>query len=157
MSCAQHKWKSLQLLSCNVLCLGSTYLSAPRPGEFHELWGQHQWGQGRLSLASTMPVCVDKFLFNMKVGGYVGNFVHPAKDKYMYVHICWCENVECVKMFGCVCVILAVHPSPHSFPLIPSACQAVSQSLCAPQIRRRPFVVRWWRFLSEEGIWLCII
>lgn len=43
------------------------------------------------------------------------------------------------------------------FSLIPSACQAVSPRLCAPQIRRRPFVVRWWRFVSGEDIWLCII
>ena len=74
-------------------------------------------------------------------------------QKYICVDVRMCKDV-CAG----VCVILAGRPSPpHSFSLIPSACQAVSQGLCALLIRRGPFVVRWWRFVSEEGIWLCII
>lgn len=119
---------------------------------WHEPRRKHQQRWGWLSLVLTVQC-----LFSIKEGGYVGNLVHSAKDKSISLSMRMSKDV-CAGACVCVCVILAGRPSPpHSFPLIPSACQAVSQGLCAPQIRRRPFVVRWWRFVSEEGIWLCII
>lgn len=101
-----------------------------------------------LEKALRIPLCIHECL---KDEGCVGKLHQGQKD------ICICLET-CKDIFLCGCSILDACPSfPHSLPLILSACQAVSQGLCVPLIRRRAFVVRCWRFVSEEGIWLCII
>lgn len=139
-------------LSCNVLCLCSPYL-APQLEEFHEPRGQRQEYTGMTFFRINHASACSPLPFQHERGRICGQLGSPCQGqkKYICVVVRMCKDVW-------VCVILAIRPSPpHSFPLIPSACWAVSQGLCAPQIRRSPFVVRWWRFMSEEGIWLCII